>query len=471
MSIENTHLGATIIGRIMKESAGKNIHFVGAGGIMMSSLALLTKTLGYSVSGSDRGDGEIISRLRAAGIRISREHRSENISPDCKALVYTVAISEDNPEYVEAKRRGIPCISRADYLGYIMTGYNKRVGVAGMHGKSSCTSMCAEIFLQHGERTGNLPTIISGAEYAAMDGAYYIGDKDNFVFEACEYMDSFLDFNPTVAVLLNSDLEHVDYFKSIEQINESFGKYAALTGEDGCAIACADDKNIMKSVEDYRGRLVTFGINNDADYVAQSITYDCGIREFDVVRGSQLWAHIKLPAFGKHNVYNALAAIAAAVECGIPREDIVKGLESYTGAKRRMEHKGSINGACLYDDYGHHPTEISATLSGAKDIGGRIICAFQPHTYSRTEALLDDFPKAFEDADIVILADIFAAREINTTGVSSGMIAERLGDKGIYAGDLESVAKQIKACARQGDTVIVMGAGNIYRVFDMLNIE
>lgn len=472
MSTPNTHLGYYAINDIMKRAEGKNVHFVGAGGIMMSSLALLTKKLGYDVTGSDRSDGALIKKLKDAGILISHTHSEDNIKDDCAALIYTVAISEDNPEYVKANREGIPCISRADYLGYIMTGYKQRVGVAGMHGKSSCTSMCAEIFIGYGNRTGNRPTIISGAEYAAMDGAYYIGDKENFLFEACEYMDSFLDFNPTVAVLLNADLEHVDYFKSLEQIIESFGKYASLTGEDGYAVVCADDKNIMKSVENYKGHLITFGIDADADFTAKNITRSCGAQEFDVYKNGEFLMRITLPAYGKHNVHNALAAFATAYICGVPVSDIALGLASYTGAKRRMESRGALNGACVYDDYGHHPTEVAATLSGAKEFcEGRLICAFQPHTYSRTLALIDDFEGAFESADLVIFADIYAAREQNTQNISSKMIADRLGGKGVYAGDFDSVAQQIKANAKPGDTVIVMGAGDIYKVFDRLELE
>ncbi|MBE6548354.1 MAG: UDP-N-acetylmuramate--L-alanine ligase [Ruminococcaceae bacterium] len=472
MSTPNTHLGYCEIGNIMNAAIGKNIHFIGAGGIMMSSLALLTHKLGYDVSGSDRSDGALIKKLKDAGIRISHVHEAKNMSEDCAAVVYTVAISEDNPEYVEAKKRGIPCISRADYLGYIMMGYRQRIGVAGMHGKSSCTSMCAEIFIGYGKRTGEHPTIISGAEYAAMDGAYYLGDTQNFLFEACEYMDSFLDFNPTVAVLLNADLEHIDYFKNLDQIIESFGKYANLTGEDGYAVVCADDENIMRSVQNYKGHIVTFGIDREADFQAKNIKNTCGAQEFDVCVNGEFLTRVTLPAFGRHNVLNALAAFAASYICEISVQDIVNGLASYTGAKRRMEHKGSLGGACVYDDYGHHPTEIAATLSGAREFcSGRLICAFQPHTYSRTLALIDDFESAFKCADTVIFADIYAAREQNTQNISSKMIADRLGEKGIYAGDFEAVAGAIKSIVRPEDMVIVMGAGDIYKVFGMLDLE
>ncbi len=472
MSVPNTHIDNQTIRKAMQNALGKNIHFIGVGGIMMSSLALLTERLGYRVSGSDRSRSSLTERLMEEGIDVKFSHGEENISNDCAVVVYTVAISDDNPEYVKARSLGIPCISRANYLGYVMTGYKNRIGIAGMHGKSSCTSMCAEIFMRYGQATKNMPTIISGAEYATINGAYYIGEKENFIFEACEYMDSFLDFFPTVAVLLNADLEHVDYFKNIEQIIGSFAKYASLTGDDGVAVACADDENIMRAVESYSGKLITFGICENADYVAKNICHTLRTQEFDIYEHGNFAVHISLPSFGIHNVRNALASFVASHVCGVPVDIIADGLAHFKGAKRRMEYKGIVNGAYVYDDYGHHPTEIRATLSGAKDFcHGRLICAFQPHTYSRTATLINDFADAFELADAVIFADIYAARESDNLGISSEIVARRLGGKGIYAGSACAVADEINKIATSGDTVIVMGAGDIYKVFDQLNLK
>ena len=257
----------------------------------------------------------------------------ENIGENCGAVVYTVAVSPDNPEYVAAHEQGIPCISRADYLGYIMTAYKNRVGIAGMHGKSTCTSMCAQIFLDAAKNgTTSDPTIVSGAEYSAMGGAYYLGQQDHFVFEACEYMDSFLDFNPTVAVLLNAELEHVDYFRNIEHIRDSFTEYASLVGKDGVVIYNADDENIVSAVERVEARKISFGLSTDSDFRAVRIDSCKHPMEFDILYCGRQFAHIRLPARGVHNVYNALAAAAAAFVCGIDADDISVGLFNFTGA-------------------------------------------------------------------------------------------------------------------------------------------
>ena len=408
MATPNTHFGSEKIGEIMSRISGGSVFFLGAGGIMMSSLALLTKRAGFCVRGSDRARSALTEKLEEAGIEMFYRHAEENLGEDVGAVVYTVAVSPDNPEYARAQREGIPCISRADYLGYIMTSYQNRVGVAGMHGKSSCTSMLAQIFLCAAE-VGEIsdPTVVSGATYAPMGGAYHLGEKESFLFEACEYMDSFLDFNPNVAVLLNEEMEHVDYFKSMEQIRDSFTKYASLVGRDGVVVYNADDPDTVISANRVEAYKVSFGLSEDAMVRATNLSLDSFPIEFDVeIEGVQL-AHIKLPAFGKHSVYNGLAATAAALSCGISCDAVVAGLANFKGAGRRMERKGEINGAVVYDDYGHHPTEVGATLAGArKACSGRLICAFQPHTFSRTAALADQFAGAFADADCVILADI-----------------------------------------------------------------
>ncbi len=456
----------------MNDARGKKIFFLGAGGIMMSSLALLTKRAGYEVGGSDRSKSALTEKLEAAGIEMFYTHAAENLGENCGAVIYTVAVSPDNPEYARAQNEGIPCISRADYLGYIMTEYKNRVGIAGMHGKSSCTSMCAEIFLSAAKKGSvSQPTIVSGATYASMGGAYYLGEQDNFIFEACEYMDSFLDFNPTVAVLLNAEMEHVDYFKSIEQIRDSFSRYASLVGEQGTVIYNIDDENTVISAEKVNANKVSVGLFENADFRAVNVDIDRFPIEFDILRKGELFAHIKMNAFGLHSVYNALAAAAASVACGLSAEDIACGLADFKGAGRRMEYKGEINGALIYDDYGHHPTEVSATLAGAKKAcRGRLICAFQPHTYSRTAALAEQFATAFGEADKVILTDIYAAREDNIYGISSEKLAKVIGDKAIYGGDLDGVAKIIKEIAQKDDMVIVMGAGDIFKVFGKLGL-
>ena len=456
----------------MNGARDKSIFFLGAGGIMMSSLALLTKRAGYEVGGSDRSKSALTDKLEAAGIEMFYAHAPENLGDNCGAVVYTVAVSPDNPEYARAQSEGIPCISRADYLGYVMTEYKNRVGIAGMHGKSSCTSMCAQIFLSAADK-GDIrqPTIVSGATYASMGGAYYLGERDNFIFEACEYMDSFLDFNPTVAVLLNAEMEHVDYFKSIEQIRESFSRYASLVGEQGTVIYNIDDENTVISASSVNANKTSFGLCENADFRAVNVDLDVFPIEFDVLHKGELFTHIRMNAFGIHSVYNALAATAAAFACGISVDDITLGLAEFKGAGRRMEYKGEINGALIYDDYGHHPTEVSATLAGAKKAcRGRLICAFQPHTYSRTAALAEQFAAAFGEADKVILVDIYAAREENVYGISSEKLAKTIGEKAIYGGSFEGTAEIIKSLAQKDDMVIVMGAGDIFKVFGKLGL-
>ena len=322
MSTENTHFGAEGIEKML--DGCQSIFFIGIGGINMSSLAHISHLRGYRVGGSDRTRTSLTEKLASQGIEISYDHDAKNVE-DYDAVVYTVAISPDNPEYVRAHERGIPCISRADYLGYIMTGYKNRIGVSGMHGKSTCTSMCATVFMQGGAD----PTVLSGAELDAMEGAYRIGQSENFIFEACEYMDSFLDFNPSTAIILNVEMDHVDYFHSMEQICDSYAKFASFTGKEGFVIANADNEYIPTVLEGYEGTVITFGVTNKhADYTAINIRYPEGFPEFDVMRRDEFFCHVKLSVTGEHNVYNALAACAAADLAKISPDDISAGLAS-----------------------------------------------------------------------------------------------------------------------------------------------
>lgn len=466
MATPNTHYGAAAIAQML--DGAKHIHFIGVGGVMMSSLALITRERGYTVSGTDRTRTSVTESLQSSGIDVHYEH-SAQAAQGADMVVYTVAISPENPEYAYAQEQKIPCVSRADYLGYIMMGYVHRVGIAGMHGKSTCTSMCAQIFVDAGAD----PTVLSGASTACLGGAYRIGGKQHFIFEACEYMDSFLDFNPGIAVLLNVEMEHVDYFGSMEQIRSSFGKYAALTGESGFAVANCDDPEVMASLSQYVGGMVTFGIENEyATFRAVNLTYENGFPAFDVLLDGEFFAHIALSVSGRHNVYNALAAAACAHLCGLAAEDIASGLHAFRGALRRMEYKGKLNGACVYDDYGHHPTEVAATLQGMSRMGfSRIFCVFQPHTYSRTAQLADLFAGAFEKADQVILVDIYAAREKDSRGISSAKLASKIGARASYQPDDQKIVDLLCAQLTEGDAVVIMGAGDVYRLFEKLPLE
>ncbi len=486
MSTPNTHHGASCIRAALDHcrTAGQSIFFIGIGGVMMSSLALLTRRAGHPTHGSDRAQNAVTDTLKAAGITVYDHHDAANLPADCGMVVYTVAIAPDNPEYVVAGERNLLRVSRADYLGALMTDFRHRIGVAGMHGKSTCTSMCAQILLDAPQAD---PTVLSGATYAPMGGAYRLGDgREHFLFEACEYMDSFLDFNPTVAVLLGAELEHVDYFQDMEQIRMSFAKYASLTGENGITVVNLDEPEILDSAHralawGKTGRLVTFSAagNPAADFRAERVRTEAGLPAFDLIAHGTAWGTVHMAVPGVHQVINALAAAAAMDAVGVDRSSILAGLEHYVGAGRRMEKRGVVHGATVYDDYGHHPTEVRATLEGARALAraahpdGRLICVFQPHTYSRTHELYADFLTAFDAADRVLLPDIYAAREQNTLGVSSAGLAHDLNtaagfEKATYCPSLSEAADAALAIIHPGDTLLLMGAGDIIKVTDQI---
>ena len=470
MSTPNTHYGRAIADMLASAEA---IYFLGIGGISMSSLAMLTAKRGLRVGGYDRTRSEVTGRLEAAGIVVHDEVDPAHLD-SFDAVVYTVAIAEDHPEYVEAQRRGLPLISRADYLGYLMLGYRDRIGMAGSHGKSTATCMCAQIFMS----AQTDPTVMSGAPMRPMGGAFRLGGEQSMIFEACEYKDSFLDFNPSVSVILNCELDHVDYFKSMEQIRRSFAAFADRAGEEGCVIYNADDGQTCLAMQGVKARRVTFGQRDrTADYRATNVTLDGGYAAFDLWYKNRPMGRVQLRVPGAHNVYNALAAAAAAHVCGICSRDIVRGLEEFEGAVRRMEYKGKMNGAVVFDDYGHHPTEVKATLRESRLLGeGRLICAFQPHTYSRTATLFDDYVEPLGEADEVVVAPIYAAREVDDCGVSATKLAAAVNAKAgrelaVGCEDMALVADALCKLARPGDTVIVMGAGNIDSVYVGLPLE
>jgi len=466
MATENTHFGAEAIAGMLESC--KHIYFIGIGGIHMSSLARMTKARGFTVSGSDRMRTELTCALDAEDIHVYYSHDRRHIK-DVDAVIYTVAIDPDNPELVAAQKKGIPCISRADYLGYLMSSYQRRIGISGMHGKSTCTAMCSQIFVD--AKTD--PTIVCGAEIAAIDGACRVGESDKYIlFEACEYMDSFLDFNPNIAVILNIEMDHVDYFHSMEQIRASFAAFAAKTGARGYAVANADDENVMAALSDYRGKIVTFGVNTkSADFSATNISAQGGKPSFDIFRNGEFLCHIDLNVPGRHNIYNALAATAVATICRMTPKRISEALDNFGGARRRMEFKGQFCGADVYDDYAHHPTEIMSTLDGVSRMGyDRVFCVFQPHTYSRLAELFHDFARSFLDADRVIIADVYAAREENTYDISSKLLAQTIGQHAEYIDDFEDIVTYLKQSVYEGDVIIIMGAGDTYKLFPLMGL-
>ncbi len=470
MSLLNTHYGHEKIAEILEGK--KRLFFDGIGGVSMNSLAHISKIRGYDVSGYDRTETDITRKLERNGIKVYYESSEEHMK-DRDALIYTVAIPKTNAEYLYAEAHGIPTISRGDYLGYIMTGYRERIGVSGTHGKSTTTGMLAKIFASAGKN----PTVHGGAELKETGETDIIGGHDCFIFEACEYMDSFLDFNPTIAVVLNIELDHMDYFKSIEQIRSSFTKYMDLPG-CRAAVINADDENCRLALDasHITAKAVTFGRNNPkADYYSTNEDNSSGYPEFDVASGGKILAHIHLQIPGEHNIYDSLAAFASCMTAGLTPEETARGISEYRGIRRRMEKICTMsNGAELFTDYAHHPTEIAATLSSARKITrGKLRIVFQPHTYSRTAELFDWFTSAFAHSDIdeLILCPIYAARETNTYGVSSEKLCDAVNAAGKScrcASNLEEAAEIMERDSRDGDVVIVMGAGDVIKIVDMM---
>jgi UDP-N-acetylmuramate--alanine ligase len=465
MSTPNTHYTPTQIGAMLQDA--RAIYFLGIGGISVSSLACMTAQQGLRVGGYDRTVTPLVRRLMDAGIVVHTEPRAENLD-GYDAVVYTVAISADQPEYVEAIRRGLPLISRSNYMGYLMCAYQHRIGIAGTHGKSSTTGMCAEIFAAAEAR----PTVLCGAEMPTFGSAFCVGAQETLIFEACEYMDSFLDFYPTTAVILNTELDHVDYFENLERMCRSYAAFGSKVGQDGTVIYNADDSVCAATVQACEGRRVSFGIEADADYRAADIRTEGGRQSFSLYVRGQNKGRISLKVPGRHNVYNALAAAAAAAEQGICTRTIAKGLERFGGVHRRMEYKAAIGGAAVYDDYAHHPTEIRAAIDAARSLcAGRLICVFQSHTYSRTAALFDEFVAALQAADAVIIAPIYAAREQNVYGVSERALSDALRERGVtadFALDFADTAHKLHKLLTPGDTALIMGAGDIEKIYPHL---
>ncbi|HOJ12658.1 MAG TPA: UDP-N-acetylmuramate--L-alanine ligase [Clostridiales bacterium] len=441
------------------------IHFIGIGGISMSGLAEILINLGYIVSGSDLKKSGITHKLENLGADIFYGHSPDNIrNPDL--VVYTAAIKENNPELVRARSLNIPVIDRAALLGLIMKKYPYSVAVSGTHGKTTTTSMISMIMLE----SGLDPTVHIGGELDYIGGTTKTGNTEYFVAEACEYCDSFLKFFPYIAVILNIELDHVDYFRDIEHIKKSFISFATLVPENGYIVACADDNNVLSILDKISAPKITYGINNeDCMWKAKDVSFRIsGYGSFTLVKDEKEIDLIELKVPGIHNIYNSLAAIAVCYQLGCPISGIKQGLGKFTGTHRRFEQKGILNGIKIVDDYAHHPSEIRATLKAAKNGHySKIWCIFQPHTYTRTKTLLDDFAISFANADAVIVADIYAAREQDNGEINSQILVEKInsaGGKALYMKDFDTIAGYLRDNASPGDLVITMGAGDIYRV-------
>ena len=444
-----------------------HIHFIGIGGISMSGLAQIMLKKGFIVTGSDRAKSSITEKLEVLGAKIFYEHSEKNID-GADVIVYTAAVHSDNPEFDASQKSGALLLSRAEFLGAIMRLYKNALGVSGTHGKTTTTGMLAYALLAaHFD-----PTVSIGGELDIIGGNIKTGASSYFITEACEYTNSFLEFFPTVAVITNIDRDHLDFFSGIEEIIESFRKFALLTKDKGFVVACGSDKNIITALSGTDLDVKFYGIGENFEYSARNIEYESSYPAFEVWHNSEFLFKLHLRVPGEHNILNSLAVIAVCDNWGADLSLVKNGIESFKGAARRFEKKGSYNGAVIIDDYAHHPTEIQATLKACKPfVKNRLWCVFQPHTYSRTKKLWNEFCESFDNVDELILTHIYAAREQFDGVTSPARLAEDIKKRGINARFIENfgdVEELLKKELKDGDTLITMGAGNVVDIADNL---
>ena len=448
----------------------KKIHCIGIGGIGLSAIAEILLSRGYEVSGSDMKESAETARLASKGARVFIGHRAEN-ADEADLLVFSAAVGHDNPEMKRAEERGIPILSRAQMLGLLMQEYENSIAVSGTHGKTTTTSMVSLIL----DRAKLEPTILVGGNLAEIGGNVKVGHSRYFITEACEYMDSFLSLKPKIEIILNIDSDHLDYFKDIDHIVSSFDKFAQLVPASGTIIAYDANPFVNQVIRDL-DNVVTFGLSENCDYYAANIQFnEEGMPAFDVCHDGKLLSRVQLAVPGEHNILNALAAFTCACALGVEPQLTKETLECYHGTQRRFDIVGTTaKGVKIVDDYAHHPTEIKATLSASENVPhNKLWCIFQPHTYTRTIALFDEFAEAFEKADKLILAEIYAAREKNIYKISSAQLAEKIKEthphkEVLFMEDFAAIADYVDDQAQPGDMVITMGAGDIYKVGEML---
>ena len=437
---------------------GRHVHLVGIGGVSMRPLGLVLKDMGLYVTGSDMNSSVSTDELIAKGIAVAIGHRAENIH-GAACVIRTAAAHNDNPEIAEARHLGIPVFERAEAWGVIMQEYRNAICIAGTHGKTTTTSMMTHILMEAQWD----PTVMIGAELPLLHSGHRVGKGDTILLESCEYCDSFLNFFPTLAVILNVEADHLDYFKDLHDVQKSFRAFAQLSTNG--ILANGDDLHTAQAL---RGmKYVSFGLGEKNRVRATNICSQW--RSFDVVCDGQLYCHVDMTVFGRHNLLNALAAAGAAWLLGIDANAVSRGLAGFHGACRRMEFKGEYNGALVYDDYAHHPDELAATIAAVRSMEEckRLVLAFQPHTYTRTKALFHDFVRELRKADVVALAEIYAARERNTVGISSRDLAAKV-QRSVYCATLPEVTAYLKQIAQPGDVILTVGAGDIYRAGEAL---
>lgn len=436
---------------------GKHVHLVGIGGVSMRPLGLVLKEMGMVVTGSDMNSSVSTDELISKGIHVAIGHEAGNIvGADC--IIRTAAAHNDNPEIAAARSVGIPTFERAEAWGVIMQAYKNAICISGTHGKTTATSMLTHILME----ADFDPTVMIGGYLPLLHAGHRIGDGDTIVLESCEYCDSFLNFFPTLAVILNIEADHLDYFKDLKDVEKSFCKFAKLSTNG--VLANGDDPHVVETLDgiDY----VSFGFEKTNRITVDNICPDW--KHFDVICDGEFYCHLDLQVLGRHNALNALASAGAAWMLGVPGDAVTKGLATFCGADRRLQFKGKYNGADVYDDYAHHPDELAATISAVRTLDyKRIIVAFQPHTYTRTNALFDDFVRELNKADKVVLAEIYAARERNTIGISSMDLANKIPDS-TYCETLPQVTAYLKEIAEDGDVILTVGAGDIYKAGEAL---
>ena len=448
----------------------KNIHMIGIGGVSMSGIAVILKDWGFHITGSDSSSSENTDKLIQKGIKVTIGHNLADVA-NSDIIVYSAAVKSDDPEIIEAHKLNIPTIERADFLGEITRCFKDTICVSGTHGKTTTTSMVSLCFLEALEN----PSIQVGAYLKPIDGNYLVGSSEHFIIEACEYVESFLKFSPKAEIILNIDNDHLDYFKTFDNIKKAFIKYVKLLPDDGFLITNGDDSNCLDLLQYTNAKKITYGITNKkTNFFAVNIVFDNdGFPEFDVYHNDEFYDRMKLSVPGMHNVLNALSCIALCDAYNIDKKYIKTALLKFTGAHRRFEFKGKIdNIASVYDDYGHHPTEIIATaksLMNKKYNKSWVI--FQPHTYSRTKNLLEDFAKALLNFDNIIVLDIYAARENNTYNITSKDLVDKivsLGKNALYIPDFDNCVEFVKDNIQENDIVITLGAGTVTQIGPLL---
>ena len=446
----------------------RHIHFIGIDGISMSALAAIMLRRGWVVSGSDLKQSSLTKKLVKEGATFYLGHASGNVN-GVDLVVYTAAVRPDNPELSHARERGIKVLSRAEFLGTLMSESTYGLAISGSHGKTTTTALIG-VMLEEAEFN---PTVLVGGELDALGGNVKVGGKDYFVAEACEYVETFLALRPYLSVILNIDADHLDYFGDLEHIVAAFRRFAELIPEHGYLVACSDDANVREILPGLKCNVLTYGLTQGCNWWATNIEMRPeGGSLFDVYFDNELLGRVRLKLNGRHNILNTLSALAVGRILGIPFASMCRTFETFNGTHRRFELKGRYNGAAIIDDYAHHPTEIRATLSAARDVSPRrLIVAFQPHTYTRTKTLLSEFAASFADADEVIITDIYAARERDSLGISSEDLVRqiRYSHSNVkYLGRLEDAAAYLSGELRPGDMLITMGAGDIHRVGESL---